>query len=167
MEVFGYEINKNIYSIHIPLWKDLIFYYAWMNSTNKVDTISYALKYDITSNNLIESDEIIKQGNSIIYEMFFKQKNNIPSNNDYYHNGDSSSRFIMNEFITGQSSNSIDANSTYTTSNVTTQSNVEKFEENIKNEIFYTGNPFNILFTLISIVIISSVFGASYSKRKE
>lgn len=167
MEVFGYEINKNIYSIHIPLWKDLIFYYAWMNSTNKVDTISYALKYDITSNNLIESDEIIKQGNSIIYEMFFKQKNNIPSNNDYYHNGDSSSRFIMNEFITGQSSNSIDANSTNTTSNVTTQSNVEKFEENIKNEIFYTGNPFNILFTLISIVIISSVFGASYSKRKE
>lgn len=73
----------------------------------------------------------------------------------------------MNEFITGQSSNSIDANSTNTTSNVTTQSKVEKFEENIKNEIFYTGNPFNILFTLISIVIISSVFGASYSKRKE
>lgn len=166
MEVFGYEINKNIYSLHIPLWKDLIFYYVWMNSTNMRDTISYGLKYDINSNELIESDEIVKQGNSIIYDMFFKQKKDFPPDK-HYPSGDSSSHLITDEFFTSISGNLTDMNSTNRTSNVTAPSSVEKIEESVKNALLFNGNPYNILFTLIAIIMVSTVFGASYSKRKE
>ena len=46
-EVLGSK--KNIFPIHTPLWKDLVFYYLWVNNANNKDIASYALEYDETT----------------------------------------------------------------------------------------------------------------------
>ncbi|WP_407422751.1 hypothetical protein [Methanobrevibacter sp.] len=155
LSVLGLKLNKNIYSIHIPKCEDLIFYYLWVNSTDKNDALSYALKYDTYKGELIESEEIKKQCDSIVYNIIYRDEKHYP--NERYVSGDY--LVINNEFLTG---NLTDVNET---SNSTNSSVISDIEEEIKNSVLFSGNPYNILFTVIAIFIVSSIFVSSYTKQ--
>ena len=154
-EVLGLELNKNIFPIHNPLWQDLIFYYLWVNSIDHTDICSYALTYD---SGLHVSNDIKKQGDHIAYKMGLYEKY-FPPQNNYYR---IVSKNIINRFI-----NSI--NSTNTTTNKTDSNNnttvVSNYKENIPNSITFSGNPFNLVYTAIAVIILLAIFGASYSRR--
>ena len=154
-EVLGLELNKNIFPIHNPLWQDLIFYYLWVNSIDNTDICSYALTYD---SGLHVSNDIKKQGDHIAYKMGLYEKY-FPPQNNYYR---IVSKNIINRFI-----NSI--NSTNTTTNKTDSNNnttvVSNYKENIPNSITFSGNPFNLVYTAIAVIILLAIFGASYSRR--
>lgn len=154
LSVLGLKLNKNIYSIHIPKCEDLIFYYLWVNSTDKNDALSYALKYDTYKGELIESEEIKKQCDSIVYNIIYGDEKHCP--NERYVSGD---YLVINEFLTG---NLTDVNET---SNSTNSSVISDIEEEIKNSVLFSGNPYNILFTVIAIFIVSSIFVSSYTKQ--
>lgn len=154
LSVLGLKLNKNIYSIHIPKCEDLIFYYLWVNSTDKNDALSYALKYDTYKGELIESGEIKKQCDSIVYDIIYGDEKHYP--NERYVSGD---YLVINEFLTG---NLTDVNET---SNSTNSSVISDIEEEIKNSVLFSGNPYNILFTVIAIFIVSSIFVSSYTKQ--
>lgn len=155
-EVLGLELNKNIFPIHTPLWKDLIFYYLWVSSTDNTDICSYALAYD---SELHVSNDIKKQGDYIAYKMGLYEKHFPPQNNYHKIVGKNIINRFTSEFI----------NSTNTTTNKTDSNNnttvVSNYKENIPNSIAFSGNPFNIVYTAIAVIILLAIFGASYSRR--
>lgn len=155
-EVLGLELNKNIFPIHNPLWQDLIFYYLWVNSIDNTDICSYALTYD---SGLHVSNDIKKQGDHIAYKMGLYEKYFPPQNNYHKIVGKNIINRFINEFI----------NSTNTTTNKTDSNNnttvVSNYKENIPNSIAFSGNPFNIVYTAIAVIILLAIFGASYSRR--
>ena len=155
-EVLGLELNKNIFPIHNPLWQDLIFYYLWVNSIDNTDICSYALTYD---SGLHVSNDIKKQGDHIAYKMGLYEKYFPPQNNYHKIVGKNIINRFINEFI----------NSTNTTTNKTDSNNnttvVSNYKENIPNSIAFSGNPFNIVYTAIAVIIVLAIFGASYSRR--
>ena len=63
-----------------------------------------------------------------------------------------------------QAGNLTDVNLT-NTNNTTNSSIVSDIEEQIKNSVLFNGNPYNILFTVIEIFIVSSIFVSSYTKQ--
>ena len=150
------ELNKNIFPIHNPLWQDLIFYYLWVNSIDNTDICSYALTYD---SGLHVSNDIKKQGDHIAYKMGLYEKYFPPQNNYHKIVGKNIINRFINEFI----------NSTNTTTNKTDSNNnttvVSNYKENIPNSIAFSGNPFNIVYTAIAVIILLAIFGASYSRR--
>ncbi len=154
-EVLGLELNKNIFPIHNPLWKDLIFYYIWVNSANNKDMSSYALKYDDKTSKLIVSEKIKKQGDLIAYKMGLYEKY-CPGPKPHYNGG----TVIVNKINTVNLDNN---NTTADVNNTTSTGN--KIKKNLENSIVYSGNPFNVLYTLIAILIVSAIFGVGYSKR--
>ncbi len=155
-EVLGLELNKNIFPIHNPLWQDLIFYYLWVNSIDNTDICSYALTYD---SGLHVSNDIKKQGDHIAYKMGLYEKYFPPQNNYHKIVGKNIINRFINEFI----------NSTNTTTNKTDSNNnttvVSNYKENIPNSIAFSGNPFNIVYTAIAVIILLAIFGAGYSRR--
>ena len=155
-EVLGLELNKNIFPIHNPLWQDLIFYYLWVNSIDNTDICSYALTYD---SGLHVSNDIKKQGDHIAYKMGLYEKYFPPQNNYHKIVGKNIINRFTSEFI----------NSTNTTTNKTDSNNnttvVSNYKENIPNSIAFSGNPFNIVYTAIAVIILLAIFGASYSRR--
>ena len=155
-EVLGLELNKNIFPIHNPLWQDLIFYYLWVNSIDNTDICSYALTYD---SGLHVSNDIKKQGDHIAYKMGLYEKYFPPQNNYHKIVGKNIINRFISEFI----------NSTNTTTNKTDSNNnttvVSNYKENIPNSIAFSGNPFNIVYTAIAVIILLAIFGASYSRR--
>ncbi len=155
-KVLGLELNKNIFPIHNPLWQDLIFYYLWVNSIDNTDICSYALTYD---SGLHVSNDIKKQGDHIAYKMGLYEKYFPPQNNYHKIVGKNIINRFINEFI----------NSTNTTTNKTDSNNnttvVSNYKENIPNSIAFSGNPFNIVYTAIAVIILLAIFGASYSRR--
>ena len=157
LSVLGFKLNKNIYSIHIPKCEDLIFYYLWVNSTDKKAALSYALKYDTYKGELIESEEIKKQCDSIVYNIIYGDEKHYP----HYERYVSGDYLVINKFLTG---NLTDVNLT-NTNNTTNSSIVSDIEEQIKNSVLFNGNPYNILFTVIAIFIVSSIFVSSYTKQ--
>ena len=155
-EVLGLELNKNIFPIHNPLWQDLIFYYLWVNSIDNTDICSYALTYD---SGLHVSNDIKKQGDHIAYKMGLYEKHFPPKNNYHKIVGKNIINRFTNEFI----------NSTNTTTNKTDSNNnttvVSNYKENIPNSIAFSGNPFNVVYTAIAVIILLAIFGAGYSRR--
>ena len=155
-EVLGLELNKNIFPIHNPLWQDLIFYYLWVNSIDHTDICSYALTYD---SGLHVSNDIKKQGDHIAYKMGLYEKYFPPQNNYHKIVGKNIINRFTSEFI----------NSTNTTTNKTDSNNnttvVSNYKENIPNSITFSGNPFNLVYTAIAVIILLAIFGASYSRR--
>ena len=156
-EVLGLELNKNIFPIHNPLWQDLIFYYLWVNSIDNTDICSYALTYD---SGLHVSNDIKKQGDHIAYKMGLYEKYFPPQNNYHKIVGKNIINRFTSEFI----------NSTNTTTNKTDSNNnnttvVSNYKENIPNSIAFSGNPFNIVYTAIAVIILLAIFGAGYSRR--
>ena len=156
-EVLGLELNKNIFPIHNPLWQDLIFYYLWVNSIDNTDICSYALVYD---SELSVSNDIKKQGDDMAYKMGLYKKH-FPPKNNYYNN---IGKKMINRFIYETNVNSTDTtNKTDDNINATVVGN---YKENIPNSIAFSGNPFNLVYTAIAIIILLGIFGAGYSRRK-
>jgi len=155
-EVLGLELNKNIFPIHNPLWQDLIFYYLWVNSIDNTDICSYALVYD---SELSVSNDIKKQGDDMAYKMGLYKKH-FPPKNNYYNN---IGKKMINRFIYETNVNSTDTtNKTDDNINATVVGN---YKENIPNSIAFSGNPFNLVYTAIAIIILLGIFVAGYSRR--
>ena len=154
-EVLGLELNKNIFPIHNPLWQDLIFYYLWVNSIDDTDICSYAMTFD---SRLHISNDIKKQGDHIAYKMGLYEKYFPPQNNYPKIVGKNIINRFINEFI--DSTNT--TNKTDSNNNTTVVSN---YKENIPNSIAFSGNPFNIVYTAIAVIILLAIFGAGYSRR--
>ena len=157
-DVLGLELNKNIFPIHYSLWKDLVFYYLWINSTNPNYMSSYGLEYDVTLSELVESSEIKKQGDYIIYNILSYGKDYPPQIN--YFNGGGNS--IINNFM-----NATNVNLTNNTSNVTNVnhnrgSNVDNI---VGNSVAFKGNVNNLFYAIGAIVFITLIFSVVHSKR--
>lgn len=169
--VLGDGLNKNIYPLHNPLWQDLIFYYIWVNSTDKTDMHSYALKYDENLSELVESNEVKSEGDKIAYDLgLFDKKpdDKKPYENPYERHAPTFKQMVKNKrfVITDELTNSSDVNSTKDNTNVTNATVGDDKKDNIaKNSVAYSGNPFNLLYILISIIMVSVIFGVGYSKR--
>ena len=155
-EVLGLELNKNIFPIHNPLWQDLIFYYLWVNSIDNTDICSYALTYD---SGLHVSNDIKKQGDDMAYKMGLYKKHFPPKNNYYSIVG----KKMINKFIYESNVNS--TNTTNKTDDNINATVVSNYKENIPNSIAFSGNPFNLVYTAIAIIILLGIFGAGYSRR--
>ena len=155
-EVLGLELNKNIFPIHNPLWQDLIFYYLWVNSIDNTDICSYALAYD---SELHVSNDIKKQGDDMAYKMGLYKKHFPPKNNYYNIVGEK----MINKFIYESNVNS--TNTTNKTDDNINATVVSNYKENIPNSIAFSGNPFNLVYTAIAIIILLGIFGAGYSRR--
>ncbi|WP_298500898.1 FmdE family protein [uncultured Methanobrevibacter sp.] len=66
-DVFGSRLSKKtLLPVHTALWKDLVFDFFWVNSTNNKDTLSYSLKYDVTTGSLIETANTTANANYVI-----------------------------------------------------------------------------------------------------
>lgn len=66
-EVLGSRLSKKtLLPVHTALWKDLVFDFFWVNSTNNKDTLSYSLKYDGDTGSLIETGNTTDNANYII-----------------------------------------------------------------------------------------------------
>ena len=162
-DVLGLEVNKNIFPIHYSLWKDLVFYYLWINSTNPDDMVSYGLIYDVELSELVESSEIRNQGDYIIYNILSPHDDYYPrGGTDHCIGGDS----IINSFI-----NEVIIKTTYftlrnNTSNVTNVNNgSSNIDEVVGNSVAFKGNINNLFYAIGAIVLISLFFSVVHSKR--
>ncbi|MEE1129466.1 MAG: hypothetical protein UHW99_05725 [Methanobrevibacter sp.] len=163
LEVFRSKISKNVDLIQIPLWKDLIFYFIWVNDADKKDFVSYSLKYDPNVGELVESSKARKQGDKIVYilELF----DNYNENHNYHNNGLILPVEFGHNFISPVSKVNITGNTNAT--NATNSSNASVKQTFLPKDELHSSkvNPFNILYTLVSIFMVCTIFGISYSKR--
>lgn len=160
--VLGYGLNENIIPIQDPLWQDLIFYFIWINSADKKDISSYALKYDEKSSELVESDEIKSEGDNIAYTMGLYEKSEHPDKPDSHKRHCPVPRHLKLFDVNGLV-NATDVNATNNVTNATIGEN--KKDELPKFSVAYDGNPFNLLYIIISIIMVSIIFGVGYSRR--
>ena len=66
-DVLGSRLSKKtLLPVHTALWKDLVFDFFWVNSTNNKDTLSYSLRYDETTGKLIETGNTTGDANYVI-----------------------------------------------------------------------------------------------------
>ncbi|MBQ2832223.1 FmdE family protein [Methanobrevibacter sp.] len=66
-EVLGSRLSKKtLLPVHASLWKDLVFDFYWINSTNNKDTLSYSLAYDVSTGKLIETGNTTGTANYVI-----------------------------------------------------------------------------------------------------
>lgn len=66
-DVLGSRLSKKtLLPVHTALWKDLVFDFFWVNSTNNKDTLSYSLKYDVATGSLIETANTTANANYVI-----------------------------------------------------------------------------------------------------
>jgi len=66
-EVLGSRLSKKtLLPVHAALWKDLVFDFYWINSTNNKDTLSYSLAYDVSTGKLIETGNTTGTANYVI-----------------------------------------------------------------------------------------------------
>ena len=66
-EVLGSRLSKKtLLPVHTAIWKDLVFDFFWVNSTNNKDTLSYSLKYDVATGNLVVIGNTTDNANYII-----------------------------------------------------------------------------------------------------
>ena len=164
IEVFGPEISKNIDLIQTPLWKDLIFYFIWVKDANNKDFVSYCLKYYPGVGKLIESSEHKKQGDYFVYllELF-------DDNRETHHGSDFTPDTIdfADKIVKHASTvNKTNVTKNKTASNATNSSNISVNQADLPGEIPRSNvNPYNIIYTLVSILFVCGIFGVSYSKR--
>ena len=167
LEVFGPEISKNIGLIQTPLWKDLIFYFVWVKDANNKDFVSYCLKYYPSVGKLIESSEHKKQGDFFAYLLgLFDDNQETHHGSDYYdftHDTiDCAGKIVKHT----SKANKTNVTKNKTASNATNSSNITVNRANLPGEIPRSNvNPYNILYTLASILFVCGIFGVSYSKR--
>ena len=157
-DVLGLEVNKNIFPIQYSLWKDLVFYYLWIDNTDTGNMVSYGLIYDVTLSEVVESIEIKNQGDYIIYSIISHDDRYYPQGRDYFNWGNA----IINSFT--NATNNITHNNK--TSNVTgTNKDGGNMEDIVKNSIAFKGNINNLFYVIGAIVLISLLFSVVHSKR--
>ena len=153
LEVFGPEISKNIGLIQTPLWKDLIFYFVWVKDANNKDFVSYCLKYYPSVGKLIESSEHKKQGDFFAYLLGLFDDNQETHHGSDYYDFTPDTIDCAGKIVKHASK----ANKTNVTKNKTASNATNSSKSNV--------NPYNILYTLASILFVCGIFGVSYSKR--
>ena len=167
VDVFGYEICKNLISINTPLWKDLVFYFLWVSSADSDNIVSYGLKYVSESGKLIESGEVKRQGDAIAYDLGLYGKHPAPAPKHHTHYP----QYVYPYDVCGLS---LMGNNMANNTNITNQTNasspnlsdVKKLEpKKVEKQPVSGGSPYNILYNIVAIFIICVIFGASYSKR--
>lgn len=167
IDVFGYEICKNLISINTPLWKDLVFYFLWVSSADSDNIVSYGLKYVSESGKLIESGEVKRQGDAIAYDLGLYGKHPAPAPKHHTHYP----QYVYPYDVCGLS---LMGNNMANNTNITNQTNasspnlsdVKKLEpKKVEKQPVSGGSPYNILYNIVAILIICVIFGASYSKR--
>ena len=166
VDVFGYEICKNLISINTPLWKDLVFYFLWVSSADSDNIVSYGLKYVSESGKLIESGEVKRQGDAIAYDLGLYGKHPAPAPKHHTHYP----QYVYPYDVCGLS---LMGNNMANNTNITNQTNasspnlsdVKKLEPKKVEKPAGGGSPYNILYNIVAILIICVIFGASYSKR--
>ena len=166
IDVFGYEICKNLISINTPLWKDLVFYFLWVSSADSDNIVSYGLKYVSESGKLIESGEVKRQGDAIAYDLGLYGKHPAPAPKHHTHYP----QYVYPYDVCGLS---LMGNNMANNTNITNQTNasspnlsdVKKLEPKKVEKPAGGGSPYNILYNVVAIIIICVIFGASYSKR--
>ncbi len=157
--------KRNIIPIHTPLWKDLVFYYLWVNNANNRDMLSYALKYDEATNKLIVSNDVKRQGDDIAYQMGLYSKY---SPQPYHPNHAYKSIVVKPVEDNSSGVNDTLKNVTNNTKkdNVTNDTVIVEISKNIIEDIPKADlNPFKILVVIFSIVVIYIFFRLSYTKR--
>lgn len=171
LEGLGPEFDvDHLISVDDPSWKDLVFYFIVVKDAK---FISYALKYDSTTGKLIESDEVKEQGYILAEKMGLYSTNpDDGGDSDNLDNQDYSYYEVCHEVIPEPSSKDLNQaehakvasskNPTKNVSNVSDDVNNSDIGEVPKN---YNGSPFNILYTLSSILIVCGIFGSGYRKR--
>ena len=159
-EVLGSK--KNIYPIHTPLWKDLVFYYIWVNNANNRDMSSYALVYDESTGKFIVSSEARKQGDDMAYKMGLYDKSQ-----PYHGHGHKS---IINPFVGDISSAGV-VNDTNITGNLKDNETVndtvlvEISKKIIDDMPKADSNPLSIVVVILSIVAVYIFFRLSYTRK--
>ena len=155
----------HLISVDDPSWKDLVFYFILVKNTK---TISYALKYDSATGKLIKSNKVKEQGDNMAEKMgLFSSHSSHDDGGSHNFN-----REVCHEICSNGSSKVLNQtkhanvtgskNSTNNVSNASKDANKSDIGEVPKN---YNGSPFNILYTLSSILIVCGIFGAGYRKR--
>ncbi len=167
LDALGPKFNeKHLISVDDPSWKDLVFYFIVVKNTKYT---SYALKYDSNAAELIESDKVKEQGDNMA-----KIRGLISTNHKDHGSSKSSHKIISNVYamdLNQTASVNITDNKT-SIDNKTSRENVTNISDN-KNKsdeivdmpVNSNANPFNILYTLASILIVCVIFGRSYRKR--
>ena len=140
----------------------MVFYFLWVSSSNSNDIISYALKYDPSTNQIIESSKCKKQGDHIAYILGLYGNNPKPEPPVVHYPDVIYTGYVASEIssVEGNLTN----NTNNKTNNLTNNSSVN-ISKDVKEPENVKGNPNNILYNLGAICIIFAVFGASYSKR--
>ena len=158
-EVLGSK--KNIIPIHTPLWKDLVFYYLWVNNANNWDMLSYALKYDEATGKLVVSNDVKKQGDDIAYKMGLYDKY---SPQPYPHNHGHKS--VINPF---EADASVVNNTNVTDNQLGNDTNdtviIDISRKLIEDIPTAENNPYKILVVLASIACVCIFFRLSYTKK--
>ena len=164
-EVLGSD--KNILPIHTPLWKDLVFYYLWVNNANNKDKASYALKYDENTGILVVSNTVRSQGDDIAYKMGLYDKYH--KYHPHHHNhGYKRIASPIGESFPVIEQNNTEANVTSTAKENKTVNDtvlVEISKQVIEDIPTVENNPYNILVVIFSIAVICIFFRLSYTKK--
>ena len=102
-DVLGSRLSKKtLLPVHTALWKDLVFDFFWVNSTNNKDTLSYSLKYDVDTGSLIETANTTDNANYIIQSVLTYDPPYDALVAWLFHNhvcGGSSPGYLISEFI--------------------------------------------------------------------
>ena len=165
LDGLGPKFNKkHLISVDDPSWKDLVFYFIVVKNTKQ---ISYALKYDSATGKLVESSEVKKQGDNMA-----KDRGLYSTHSKRY----KSSKTVSHRIISYSTAK--DVNQTLKSVNVTGSRNSTENVSNISNNTVnkpdvkdvempkgHNGNPFNIVYNLVAILMVCVIFGVGYRKR--
>lgn len=167
LEVFGDKVSENLISIDTPLWKDLVFYFVWINGAND-DITSYGLKYETSTAQVVESSEVKRQGDVLAYELGLYGNHPIPPvpkpHKIHY------TEQICSIYVAGNAVSQGLANTTNMTNKTNStglnMSDVKKpdSKKDTPKPVKGEGSPYNIVYNFAAICIIFIIFGASYSK---
>jgi hypothetical protein len=165
IEVFGPKIRENIYLIHISLWKDLIFYFIWVNGANNEEYVSYSLRYDTGENRLVVDSKSKCEGDLFAYLMGLYAK---PSVNPHEHDWDlpETACWDINQLdLVNINRNNTNNNTNVSKATKSSDANVTHVSLPESDLPETKINPYNILYTLVSMLMVCTIFGVSYSKR--
>ena len=173
-EGLGFKLSeKSLLPMHTSLWKDLVFYFFWIDSTSK-NIISYGLRYSPEDNALVVVDASAQQNEYADYILSLYDEHS--NGDDWYYNGYHcrywdvidgevlSSNISANNSLVNKTLNSTKLeNRSDNASNVTAEA---KFDNVTKRpgEDKASSSPYNILYTLGSIFIVCAIFFTGYSK---
>ncbi len=166
LDALGPKFNeKHLISVVDPSWKDLVFYFIVVKNTKYT---SYALKYDSDTGKLCESDKAKEHGDNVA-----KNRGLISTNHKYYGSSKISHRIVssvsardLNQSSINITDKKIPADNKTAEDNVTNISqNNNKSDKIVDVPAKSNANPFNILYTLASILIVCVIFGRNYRKR--